>query len=57
MNNNQSWQPMQGVNFYGNKEGNAMGQEAQEGQTDNKAKAIELAKKGWAMYKDKQNKG
>jgi hypothetical protein len=54
--NNQSWQPMQGMNFNGNKEGYG-GQEGQEGQTDNKAKAMDLAKKGWAMYKDRQNKG
>jgi hypothetical protein len=52
--NAQSWQPMQGMNF-SKSEGGA----AEEGQTptDNKAKAMDLAKKGWAMYKDHKNKG
>jgi hypothetical protein len=45
---------MKGLNFSKPESG-----AVEEGQTptDNKAKAIELAKKGWAMYKDNKNKG
>jgi hypothetical protein len=44
----QSWQPMKNFNF--------QGQEGAEGGADNKTKAMDLAKKGWAMYKDHKNK-
>jgi hypothetical protein len=49
----QSWQPTNGFNFSGNQSG--QGEGGGNG-GDNKAKAIELAKKGWAMYKDHKNK-
>jgi hypothetical protein len=51
--NAQSWQPMNGLSFTKNESGAVEGEQPQ---TDNKAKAMELAKKGWAMYKDHKNK-
>jgi hypothetical protein len=47
----QHWEPTPGVNANYEQEGQQQPQ-----QQDNKKKAIELAKKGWAMYKEQKNK-
>lgn len=50
----QTSQPSPGGNVgYGQE---APQQPQQQGEKDNKKKAIELAKKGWALYKENQNK-
>lgn len=45
--------PMTGGNVGYGQEGQ---QQQPQGEKDNKNKAIELAKKGWAMYKENKNK-
>jgi hypothetical protein len=49
----QTWQTAPGMNPSYGQEGQQQQQQLPE---DNKKKAIELAKKGWAMYKEHKNK-
>jgi hypothetical protein len=60
----QTWQPVPGVNVtqgaYGQEgqqpQQQPQQQSQQQPQEDNKKKAMELAKKGWQMYKEHKNK-
>lgn len=52
----QNWEPTPGVNVNYGQAGQQTQQPQQQGQQDNKKKAMELAKKGWQMYKDNKAK-